>query len=149
MCESAIHRVSSLPLTLNYSLWPADESVASFLKSENRVFSHHEMGMNWYYLKHTCVHPSERTIYVFDATDKDREFMGFLQSVFSASFHMVASSLEYLSTLHFTASRNSSVWLFAPQSDFSTLLPQLGLLHSAILQPELFPPVWKRVADDV
>lgn len=126
---------------ISVSAWPYEEDIVSSMKGENTIIVHRTNGLHWFYLKNVCIHSSDKTILIQNPTTADLELMETLQSLFSSSIHVLSSSSNSVSESTYTFSQSPSAWLFAPHADLPSLLPQLGLLHSVILHPNLFPPV--------
>lgn len=126
---------------LTGSAWPFEEALVSSMKGENTVVVHPTKGLHWFYLKHACIHFADKTITVLNPTAEDQALMETLQSLFPAPIRVHSSSTGSLPKATFTASPSPSAWLFVPHADLPSLLPQLGLLHSVALHPNLFPPV--------
>ena len=139
LLRSAPSGLSLIGLTA--SAWPFEDALVSSMKGENTVIAHHTNGLHWFYLKHACIQSADKTITVLNPTAEDQSLMETLQSLFPASVRVHSSSTDSLSKSTFTASRSPSAWLFVPHADLPSLLPQLGLLHSVVLHPNLFPPV--------
>lgn len=139
LLRSELSGLSLIGLTA--SAWPFEDALVSSMKGESTVIAHHTNGLHWFYLKHACIQSADKTIAVLNPTAEDQSLMETLQSLFPASVRVHSSSTDSLSKSTFTASRSPSAWLFVPHADLPSLLPQLGLLHSVALHPNLFPPV--------